>query len=65
MCTQRLQSPGVRRFQPTIAARSSQIEFIVELVAADLGIAFLPPKSLIIQTFAVFCSESRRPSGNL
>ena len=29
-------------FQPTIAARSSQIEFIVELVAADLGIAFLP-----------------------
>jgi DNA-binding transcriptional LysR family regulator len=29
-------------FEPTIAARSSQIDFIVELVAAGLGIAFLP-----------------------
>lgn len=31
-----------RGFEPTIAARSSQIDFIVELVAAGLGIAFLP-----------------------
>lgn len=29
-------------FQPTITARSSQIDFIVELVAAGLGVAFLP-----------------------
>lgn len=29
-------------FEPTIAARSSQIDFIVELVAAGLGVAFLP-----------------------
>ncbi|HEY9855342.1 MAG TPA: LysR substrate-binding domain-containing protein [Stenomitos sp.] len=28
--------------QPTVAARSGQIDFIVELVAAGLGIAFLP-----------------------
>ncbi|HEV7392044.1 MAG TPA: LysR substrate-binding domain-containing protein, partial [Burkholderiales bacterium] len=27
---------------PTIAARSSQVDFIVELVAAGVGIAFLP-----------------------
>lgn len=35
---------GCRRhgFEPAIAARSSQIDFIVELVAAGLGIAFLP-----------------------
>lgn len=29
-------------FQPVIAARSGQINFIVELVAADLGVGFLP-----------------------
>jgi DNA-binding transcriptional LysR family regulator len=31
-----------RRITPTIAARSSQVDFIVELVAAGVGIAFLP-----------------------
>lgn len=31
-----------RGFEPIIAARSSQIDFIVELAAAGLGIAFLP-----------------------
>ena len=31
-----------RGFEPTVAARSSQIDFIVELVAAGLGVAFLP-----------------------
>jgi len=29
-------------FEPTIAARSSQIDFMVELVGAGLGVAFLP-----------------------
>ncbi len=29
-------------FAPTVAARSGQIDFIVELVAARLGVAFLP-----------------------
>jgi DNA-binding transcriptional LysR family regulator len=29
-------------FDPPVVARSSQIDFIVELAAADLGIAFLP-----------------------
>lgn len=29
-------------FEPTVAARSSQIDFIVELVGAGLGVAFLP-----------------------
>jgi DNA-binding transcriptional LysR family regulator len=29
-------------FEPVIAARSSQIDFIVELVAAGMGIAFMP-----------------------
>lgn len=29
-------------FQPTIAARSSQIAFIIELVASGLGLGFLP-----------------------
>jgi DNA-binding transcriptional LysR family regulator len=29
-------------FEPTVAARSSQIDFIVELVGAGLGAAFLP-----------------------
>jgi DNA-binding transcriptional LysR family regulator len=29
-------------FEPTVVARSSQIDFIVELAAADLGIGFLP-----------------------
>lgn len=31
-----------RGFEPAVAARSSQIEFIIELVAAGLGVAFLP-----------------------
>ncbi|SEF07829.1 DNA-binding transcriptional regulator, LysR family [Rhizobiales bacterium GAS188] len=31
-----------RGFEPAVTARSSQIDFIVELVAAGLGIAFLP-----------------------
>lgn len=31
-----------RGFTPTIAARSSQIDFIIELAAAGLGIAFMP-----------------------
>ncbi len=31
-----------RGFKPTIAARSGQIEFIVELAAAGVGLAFLP-----------------------
>jgi len=29
-------------FEPTVVARSSQIDFIVELAAAGLGVAFLP-----------------------
>jgi DNA-binding transcriptional LysR family regulator len=29
-------------FEPTVLARSSQIDFIVELAAADLGVGFLP-----------------------
>jgi DNA-binding transcriptional LysR family regulator len=31
-----------RGFEPTVAARSSQVDFIVELVATGLGVAFLP-----------------------
>jgi DNA-binding transcriptional LysR family regulator len=31
-----------RGFEPAVAARSSQIDFIVELAAAGLGVAFLP-----------------------
>jgi DNA-binding transcriptional LysR family regulator len=31
-----------RGFEPVISARSGQIDFIVELVAAGLGVAFLP-----------------------
>ena len=31
-----------RSFEPTVVARSSQVDFIVELVATGLGIAFLP-----------------------
>jgi DNA-binding transcriptional LysR family regulator len=31
-----------RGFQPTVTARSGQVDFVVELVAAGLGIAFLP-----------------------
>jgi DNA-binding transcriptional LysR family regulator len=31
-----------RGFEPTIVARSSQIDFMVKLVAVGLGIAFLP-----------------------
>ncbi len=35
---------GCRRhgFEPKVIARSSQIDFIVELVSAGLGVAFLP-----------------------
>ena len=35
---------GCRRqgFEPRVIARSSQIDFIVELVSAGLGVAFLP-----------------------
>jgi DNA-binding transcriptional LysR family regulator len=42
--TNRLVLDACRRrgFEPDIAARSSQIDFIVELAAAGLGIAFLP-----------------------
>jgi DNA-binding transcriptional LysR family regulator len=29
-------------FEPTVVARSSQIDFIIELAAAGLGVAFLP-----------------------
>jgi DNA-binding transcriptional LysR family regulator len=31
-----------RGFEPTVAARSSQMDFIVELAAAGVGVAFLP-----------------------
>jgi DNA-binding transcriptional LysR family regulator len=31
-----------RGIEPTIAAQSSQIDFIVELVGTGLGVAFLP-----------------------
>jgi DNA-binding transcriptional LysR family regulator len=31
-----------RGFQPTIAAQSNQVDFMIELVAAELGVAFLP-----------------------
>jgi DNA-binding transcriptional LysR family regulator len=31
-----------RGLEPTVAARSSQVDFIIELVATGLGIAFLP-----------------------
>lgn len=31
-----------RGFEPTVAVRSSQVDFVVELVATGLGIAFLP-----------------------
>ncbi len=31
-----------RGFEPTVAARSSQIDFMAELVAVGLGVAFLP-----------------------
>lgn len=31
-----------RGFEPQVVARSSQIDFIIELVAAGLGVAFLP-----------------------
>jgi len=31
-----------RGFEPTVAAESSQIDFIVQLVAAGVGVAFLP-----------------------
>jgi len=31
-----------RGFEPTVAARSSQIDFVIELAAMGLGVAFLP-----------------------
>jgi DNA-binding transcriptional LysR family regulator len=31
-----------RGFEPTVAVRSSQVDFVIELVATGLGIAFLP-----------------------
>jgi len=31
-----------RGFEPAIAARSSQVDFLIELAAAELGVAFLP-----------------------
>ena len=37
-----LQACRRRGFEPTIAVRSSQIDFMIELAAAGLGIAFLP-----------------------
>jgi DNA-binding transcriptional LysR family regulator len=37
-----LQACQRRGFVPTVAARSSQIDFIIKLAAAGLGIAFLP-----------------------
>ncbi|WBO22916.1 LysR family transcriptional regulator [Sphingomonas abietis] len=41
---QRIVLDGCARhhFQPQVAARSSQVDFIVELVAAGLGVTFLP-----------------------
>ena len=43
-------------FAPTIAARSSQIDFIVELAAAGLGVAFLP---------RMIAEQRRRPTVSL
>lgn len=37
-----LEACGRAGFTPTIAARSGQIDFVVELVAARLGVGFLP-----------------------
>ena len=37
-----LQACQRRGFQPSIAARSGQIDFIIELVAAGFGVSFLP-----------------------
>jgi DNA-binding transcriptional LysR family regulator len=37
-----LQACRRRGFEPTIAVRSSQIDFMIKLAAAGLGIAFLP-----------------------
>lgn len=37
-----LQACGQHAFEPEVAARSTQIDFMVALVAAGLGIAFLP-----------------------
>ena len=31
-----------RGFEPTVAARSSQIDFLIELAAANVGVAFIP-----------------------
>ncbi|PNG27818.1 LysR family transcriptional regulator [Methylocella silvestris] len=37
-----LDACGRQGFAPTVAARSSQIDFVIELAAAGLGVAFLP-----------------------
>ena len=37
-----LDACGRRGFAPTITARSSQVDFVIELVAAGLGVSFLP-----------------------
>jgi DNA-binding transcriptional LysR family regulator len=37
-----LEACSRHRFAPKVAARSAQIDFVVELVAAGLGVAFLP-----------------------
>ncbi|ACK52676.1 transcriptional regulator, LysR family [Methylocella silvestris BL2] len=37
-----LDACGRHGFAPTVAARSSQIDFVIELAAAGLGVAFLP-----------------------
>lgn len=37
-----LDACGRRGFTPKVAARSAQIDFIIELVAAGVGVAFLP-----------------------
>jgi DNA-binding transcriptional LysR family regulator len=42
-----------RNFEPVVGARSSQIDFIVELVGAGLGVAFLP---------RMIADQRRRPS---
>jgi len=37
-----LEASRRKGFEPVVATRSAQIDFIIELVAAELGIAFLP-----------------------
>jgi DNA-binding transcriptional LysR family regulator len=48
-----LQACQRRGFEPTIAVRSSQIDFMIKLAAAGLGIAFLP---------RMVAEERRQPS---